>query len=416
MRITLILLVSLFCCQLVSAQVNVEATPTGRHAKVLNTAKQKRAEAKRRKQQLKEARKRIKAQQEARKIYFEQYDSIRISKRDSSIAAYWELPDSLRYSNISFYDSLTLNIISKEDSLAIANQVLSSIGFPEEYKDLMIVPPIRLDSTWKKPDNLDSLLIEKGEGLADQVAREHLTNGLNAQSNSALASFEQQTSQISTIDPKSLSKPNPNLIKQDQVEALLKKVDPEKFQEVQQGLQKLKRKYSEMPDSRYPKEGTRRNSLKDLPFLKRLDITGNVGLQSTDPLILDSRIQLGYWINKKWLGGLGLTIREQFTGQDSIAALSGDGFGYSLYTRYNLPKSFFAWGEMEWQVNRSVFGLERRMPTSWQQAHLLGIGREFKIRMVQMMSIIMYDFNYRNNDLHPRPIVFRIGVRFTKRP
>jgi nucleoside-specific outer membrane channel protein Tsx len=67
-------------------------------------------------------------------------------------------------------------------------------------------------------------------------------------------------------------------------------------------------------------------------------------------------------------------------------------------------------------VFKSLFGWEQRISKGWQKAYLIGIGREFKIGFVQMMSMIMYDLNYQNNDLNVHPWVFRLGVRFTKEP
>jgi hypothetical protein len=69
---------------------------------------------------------------------------------------------------------------------------------------------------------------------------------------------------------------------------------------------------------------------------------------------------LGCWINKKWLGGAGITLREQFTAEDSTVTVSGDGHGYSLFTRYYIPKGFFAWAESEWQIDRSLLGGEQQ--------------------------------------------------------
>lgn len=417
MRLGLIFSFCLLCWYHSSAQVKVEATPTGRHAKALNTAKEKRAEAKRQKKQIKETKKQIKEQKRARELYLTKYDSLKTYKKDSFLITQRKLPDSLRWANVSTYDSLSLDLISVEDSLAIANQVLTSTGFPEEYKELVLTPPITLKSLKDlKPNNTDSVLLQKGERLGEQVAREYVPDDINVEGGTALNPFAEQASALSTPNLKSVSKPNPNLIKPDQAKQLFSKIDADQFQHAQAGIQKLKKKYSELPDTRYPEEGTKRNSLEDLPFAKRIDISGNVGLQSTDPLILDAKIQLGYWINKKLLVGVGLTVREQFNQQDSLSALTGDGFGNSIFVRYNLPKSFFAWAEMEWQVNRSFFGQEQSTPSRWQQAHLVGVGREFKVGIVQMMSIIMYDFNYKRNDLHSSPLVFRMGVRFTKRP
>ena len=396
----------------VSAQVKVGGTPTGKHAKAINTAKQTREEAKQRRAEAKHLKQRLKEQKKAKKLYTKKYDSIRSQR----------------------LDSLEITVLTKEDSIAISEEVLSQTNFPPEYEEF-ILRPIKPDLTFDpKLDStsvqgMDSVALAKGEALAEDVAKEYLPDELNAEqdpldglNNPLEGGLSNPTDGLSnstgnTTLPavKTPSKPNPNLIKPDQAQALFKKIDPEQFQKAQADIQKLKKKYSELPDTRYPEEGKKRNSLEDLPFQKRLYFGGNLNVQSTDPFILDNNLQLGYWINKKWLGGVGVILREQF-GNDATASVTGDGYGYSLFTRYDIPKGFFAWAEVERQVNRSLFNNEQGGNSTWQSAYLGGVGREFKIGFVQMMSMILYDFNYRNNDLNARPIVFKFGVRFNKKP
>ena len=373
------------------AQVKVGATPTGRHADAINRTKETREQAKQRRVEAKRVKKQLKAQKKARKLYQEKYDSIRAVRMDS----------------------LNLSELSIKDSLAIKEEVLNQTGFPLEYRELILNPvELRIDSTTFA--GADSLALKRGEALAEGVAREYLPDELNAEQD-PLGNLNNPAGNTGLPSFKPPSKPNPNLVKPDQAQALFKKIDPEQFQEAQADIQKLKKKYSELPDTRYPEEGTKRNSLEDKPFKNRLYFGGNLNIPSTDPFILDTNLQLGYWINKKWLGGVGIILREQFS-SDSTARVSGDGYGYSFFTRYDIPKGFFAWAEVERQVNRSLFNNEQDNKMSWQSAYLAGIGREFKIGFVQMMSMILYDFNYRNNDLNGRPIVFKFGVRFSKKP
>ena len=103
-----------------------------------------------------------------------------------------------------------------------------------------------------------------------------------------------------------------------------------------------------------------------------------VGLASTDPVILDNKLQLGYWINKNWLAGCGVIAREKF-GKDTTNTLTGDTKGYSFFMRHDLFKGFYAWGELERQVNRSFFGSEgtANLPQEWQETYLLGLGVSF---------------------------------------
>lgn len=378
----------------VAAQVKVDAKATGKHARAIDQAKQSREEAKARKQQAKETKKKLKEQKNARKEFKKRYEKLRKQRMDSLTTINGEVPQ-----------------LSKEDSLAITREVLAQADFPPEYKDL-IINPYEPELPTLNTQNADSIALQKGTNLAEQVAKEYMPDELETED-----PLQGLTDPADQLPFKSPTKPNPNLIKPEAARELFKKIDPEQFQDAQAQMQKLKKKYSKLPDTRYPEEGTKRNSLEKLTFAKRLYFGGNLSLQSTDPLILDSNLQLGYWINRKWLAGVGFILREQFNNEDTTSLVTGDGHGYSLFTRYDIPKGFFAWAECEWQVNQSFFGAEKEgsNPT-WQQGYLLGIGREFKIGKVQMMSLILYDFNYQNNDLHARPLVFKVGVRFSKKP
>ena len=400
--------------RLTDAQVKVNATPTGRHADALNQAKRSKMTAEQRREQ---ARK-LQQQVNAKKLYHQKYDSIKST---------YTLRDSVAFSSdslsISVMDSLRITEFTKEDSLAVSKIVLESADFPPEYRDLILNPfsPEPIIDT----DNADSLALAEATSILEAEARKFMPGELGENSD-PLSQFSDPlggNNPAGATDAagalaavKKPSKPNPNLVKPEQARALFSKIDPEQFQDAQTDIQKLKRKYSELPDTRYPEEGTKRNSLEDVPFKGRIYFGGNLSLQSTDPVIINTNLQLGYWINKKWLGGVGIILREQFS-NDSTSTLTGDGYGYSLFTRYDIPKGFFAWAEVERQINKSLFTTsENPANAEWQSAYLLGVGREFKIGFVQMMSLILYDFNYQSNDLNARPLVFRLGVRFSKKP
>ncbi|WP_420575240.1 hypothetical protein [Ekhidna sp.] len=365
------------------AQVKVDGKATGRHADAINRAKGAKQTAEERGEQ---ARK-LQQQAEARKLYSQKYDSV----------------ESVRL------DSMQVGQISKEDSLEISKEILSD--FPPEYQEF-ILNPVELDPGLNT-EQADSIALAEATAVLEAEARKFMPDEMG----NAEDPLTQLSNPAEGLNPlQKPTKPNPNLVKPDAARELFKKVDPEQFQEAQADIQKLKKKYSELPDTRYPEEGTKRNSLENVPFKKRLYFGGNISLQSTDPLILSTNLQLGYWINKKWLAGTGITLREQFTAEDTTSLTTGDGHGYSVFTRYDIPKGFFAWAELGWQIDKSLFGSEQGESKGWQKAYLLGVGREFKIGIVQMMSMIMYDFNYQNNDLNPSPWVFRIGVRLSKKP
>ncbi len=375
--------------QPVEAQVKVDAKATGKHAKAINTAKQAKQSTKQRKEHARKLQQQVKA----RELYRQKYDSIKRT---------YTLTDSLGT------DSLSSPLFTNEDSLAVSRVILEETGFPPEYRELIenpVAPFPVLQSS-----NADSLALVEATNVLESEARKFLPDDLGTTENPL--SELQNTDNLIPAKP---SKPNPNLVKPNRARELFKKIDPEQFQEAQADIQKLKKTYSQMPDTRYPDEGTKRNSLENIPFAKRIYFGGNLSLQSTDPVIINTNLQVGYWINKKWLSGVGVSLREQFS-TDSTSSLTGDGYGYSLFTRYDIPKGFFAWGEVERQINKSFFNSEDPPNTQWQSAYMLGIGREFRIGIVQMMSMVLYDFNYQNNDLNARPLVFKLGFRFSKKP
>ncbi|MEM7296789.1 MAG: hypothetical protein AAF391_00815 [Bacteroidota bacterium] len=370
---------SLILCLVGHAQLKVDGKVTGRHAKAVNQAKQDR-------KKIKETNRLLKDQRKAKELYQKRFEELRNQH----------------------LDRLETDKLSIKDSIAISNRVLESPDFPANYREL-INNPVSFESSLEKPQVYDSVLLEKGSQLAEQVAKEHFP-----------AALGEQNSFMDIQNPINLAalvnkKPNPNLIKPDAARTLFKKIDPKQFQDTQAQLLKLKKKYSQLPDTRFPEEGTKRNALQKLPFKKRLYFGGNLTLSSTDPLIIGCSFQSGYWINKKWMMGTGFTIREQFGKGQSTLPTTGDGYGFSVFTRYDLLKGLFFWMEGETQRNGSVFGGEAtNSSVVWQQAYLAGVGRQFSIGKIQMMSLILYDFNYRDNELNQRPLVLKIGVIFSK--
>lgn len=190
-----------------------------------------------------------------------------------------------------------------------------------------------------------------------------------------------------------------------------KNIDPEEFVRSQEEMKVAKKKYEVLPDLSKGEEGIKRNSLKGTPFKKRLFLNGNIAIQSTSPLILDANIQLGYKWTKRLSSGVGLLYREQFTERDSSSTLSvsGDSHGISFFTSYDIAKGFFAYGEYQSVINKPLIG-ESTMPANWQQACLLGAGRKFSLgKKVSISTMLLYDFNHKNNNLSRRAWLPRIG-------
>ncbi len=189
-------------------------------------------------------------------------------------------------------------------------------------------------------------------------------------------------------------------------------ISPEEFAKSQIALKEAKEKYAVIPDLSKEEEGIKRKSLKGSPLKDRLFLNGNITIQSTAPVILDSNIQLGFKWNKSFSTGIGLIIREQLSNRDSTA-LTGDAHGISLFANYDIMKGFFIYAEYQLVKNKSLFQ-ESVTPANWQYAALAGIGRRFNLSPKVSLSVsLLYDFNYKNNTLNQRPLTPRIGYNIS---
>lgn len=197
------------------------------------------------------------------------------------------------------------------------------------------------------------------------------------------------------------------------VSDFFKNVNPDEFTKSQLTIKYAKEKYAQLPNLEKKEEGIKRNSLKGKPLKNRLFLTGNIAVQSTDPLVVDMNIQIGYQWNKKLSSGVGLLLREQLSNRDSTS-LTGDAHGFSIFTNYDIMKGFFLYGEYQRVINKPLIG-ESSKPASWQYSLLLGAGRRFQLGKKVTLSVsLLYDLNYKNNTLNRRPLVPRVGyqVRF----
>lgn len=193
------------------------------------------------------------------------------------------------------------------------------------------------------------------------------------------------------------------------VKEFFQNVDKEEFSKSQAAILLAKKKYSSVPSLDKKEEGIKRNSLKGSPLKKRLFLNGNVSVQSTSPFIMDVNIQLGYQWTKKLSSGVGILWREQFGGQPNTSPLTGDAHGYSFFTNYDILQGFFLYGEYQAVINKPLFG-ESSQASSWQYAALLGAGRKFQLgKKISLSVSLLYDFNYKNNELNQRPLVPRLG-------
>ena len=307
------------------------------------------------------------------------------------------------------YDLDTLNWPAPRDSLDWAMQELAKRG---EFTEIQIIYEAygQYDSMhWEqyKPDslNIDSLDLVERFQMKERLQK-YLPEELKQESDYTI----DQQLQHGAIDEFG----NVQSIDRSGVADFFKNVDPKEFSKSQVSLAAAKEKFVELPDLSKEEEGIKRNSLKGEPLKNRIFLNGNVALQSTDPIIIDLNIQLGYRWTKKLSSGIGVILREQFSNDsDSTSSITGDSHGLSFFTNYDIAKGFFLYGEFQAVNSRSLFA-ESSQASSWEYAVLAGIGRRFQISSKISLSVsLLYDLNYRNNTLNRRPLTPRIGYNIS---
>ncbi|MEM7548051.1 MAG: hypothetical protein AAF363_00145 [Bacteroidota bacterium] len=81
----------------------------------------------------------------------------------------------------------------------------------------------------------------------------------------------------------------------------------DKLTEAKEVMQKLKKKYTSVPNSNDLKDAVKRNSLEEKKFIERLSFGGNFQITSTDPVIIDASPTEAYGISKIFQVGLGIS-------------------------------------------------------------------------------------------------------------
>ncbi len=303
------------------------------------------------------------------------------------------LPDSIAYN------------YRKADSLWVGQKVLNNGDFPPEAVHYLTNPP----------PNPKEVLLDQIDSTKYQYTPEDLETFAGMMSGDIPLGEQASPDPVTAFGG---GPQNPNAMGDAVMMAQMAMTDPDEFAEQQVRERLLKNKFTELPDRRKPEEGTKRNSLEKASLRDRIYFGGNLNVTSTDPFIVDFGLQLGYWIKVKWLAGVGFTFREQFDQRNTL--LTGDSWGRSVFSRYDLPKDFFAYTELEQKINESLFSKPKQdeglTQPEWQQAWLAGLGKEFNIRFLRMQIMLLYDFTWRTNDMYSRPFVTKLGFQFTRKP
>lgn len=184
----------------------------------------------------------------------------------------------------------------------------------------------------------------------------------------------------------------------------------------QEMLSKLKNKYSSLPSSDNLSEGIRRNSLKNVPPVKRFIIGGHVELRKVKPFSADLSPVIAFRIRKNFRMGLSGTYRIDIN--DSVLLNSGSSviiFGIGLFGEPRLLKSYF--GHLEWErTNTFVRTTDITTIKKREYGLLIGLGKEFPIKGgLKGMIMLLYDTLHRNTINSPRSWQVKTGIFFKQK-
>ncbi len=184
-------------------------------------------------------------------------------------------------------------------------------------------------------------------------------------------------------------------------------------------MQSLKKKYAEVPDSRDLSKATKKNSLKDEPFGKRIIYGSNFQILRGNPLSLDIAPQIQYRFTKKLSTGFGILYRIPLGIPDKLMNdVMENVYGGSLMTQLKIKKGVFV--QAEWQYLHIGHKDESLLNTpkkhNLQHVALLGIGKQISFgKKLKAHSILSYDFLYTyKQSPFPSAWSLRFGFQMVK--
>jgi hypothetical protein len=181
-------------------------------------------------------------------------------------------------------------------------------------------------------------------------------------------------------------------------------------------LNKLKRKYGNIPDSRYlPKRVP--NQLKGKPLIERLVPGINMQVfQQRNLVNIDVSPFMAYRIYPRWRVAAGGTYRFQFNKKVHLKQ-ENPAYGYRLFTNYNAFAGFHLHAEMEWMrtitYNPYSQAFDPSYSKHWVPGLFGGVWKQYKVsKKINGNFQVLYNFLYERNGLYPNKLVMRFGFEF----
>ena len=171
----------------------------------------------------------------------------------------------------------------------------------------------------------------------------------------------------------------------------------------------LKKKYSKVPNANDLSTATKRNSLKDLPFNKRLIFGGTFQIHIDRYSAIDLNPELSYRIHKHFNAGLGGTYQINTATEQFFDNLSKQHImGYRAFVEHKLFKSFY--GHFEFEQLNQQHDPNGSMQPGWYTSILAGLERRVKVRRgLEGQISLLYNFLHKSNPLYDSPWTLRFG-------
>jgi len=177
----------------------------------------------------------------------------------------------------------------------------------------------------------------------------------------------------------------------------------------------LKKKFSEVTDSRDLSSAIRNSSLKGDPIKKRMVYGGTFQLHVDNEMKIDLNPELGYKLSKRLEIGFGGTYRLMVRTSDLPQGFANPtAIGLRGFVEHKLIKHFYVHGEYE-SLTSSMYKNGERGEGVWHNSLFAGIERRFVMNgKFQGQVLVLYNFNGHENPLYSSPWVFRVGFNVSE--
>ena len=164
-------------------------------------------------------------------------------------------------------------------------------------------------------------------------------------------------------------------------------------------------------------ENFKPNSQKTKSFFKRLEYGANFQTQKINgyfPTTTDVALTLGYKLNDKSVIGVGAAYKMGWGNGIQNIKLTHEGIGFRSYVDMKLKGSIWITGGYEQNYLQRFEDFRQINDINmWRQSALLGMTKKIKMgKKKESKAQLLYDFLYKQNNIHTQPLVFRIGYSF----